>query len=803
MGCKNTKSLLLSNSRTKIILQMTLSAARLIIFTRCCKPKCSESLTPPILFITPPFTQLNAPYPATTCLKGFMNTRHIASAQCDLGMEVILALFSKDGLTGLFEEIDRRTGRQADGWTDGLNANAKRMVRMKDRYVETIGPVIEFLQGRKPELAYRICDGSWLPEAGCFTQMSDLDHDFGHLGIIDRAKHLATRYLDDIASLITETIDPHFGFSRYAERLGRSAASFDELQSSLDRPGGTIESLLTGLLREQINRVQPSLVAITIPFPGNLYSALKCGQWIKKHHPGIKIALGGGLVNTELRSVADPRVFDYCDFITLDDGETPLSNLVEYMDGKRTRENLRRTFMRVDGTVVFFDGSAEPDVPENEKGTPDYSGLPVDKYLSVIEVANPMHRLWNDGFWNKLTLAHGCYWAKCTFCDGSLDYIKRYEPNKPALICDRMAAIMTQTGRHGFHFTDEAAPPALLRDLALEILRRKLTVVWWTNIRFEKNFTPDLCLLLKKSGCIAVSGGLEVASDRILKMINKGVTVPQVARVAGNFTRAGIMVHAYLMYGFPTQTAQETIDSLEVVRQLFMNGVVQSGFWHQFAMTAHSAVGMDPQQFGIEKENTPPGAFANNDLVAIDRQGCDHETFSEGLKKSLYNYMHGICFDFPLQEWFDFRIPRPTIAKDFIRNIISSGPLTTHDSPLTTHHFPRTTHPSPNPPDPNSKILWPGILPSFIFYTRQKKGKSTPAAKIIIQTIQQEMTILADEPTGKWLEETFPLLVIGNHDVMTFQRLAELYTTSVGKNFMIFRDGSVMKQLRENGLVIV
>ncbi|MEI7898344.1 MAG: radical SAM protein, partial [bacterium] len=272
---------------------------------------------------------------------------------------------------------------------------------------------------------------------------------------------------------------------------------------------------------------------------------------------------------------------------------------------------------------------------------------------------------------------------------------------------------------------------------------------------------------------------------------------------AGNFTRAGIMVHAYLMYGFPTQTAQETVDSLEVVRQLFMNGVVQSGFWHQFAMTAHSPVGMDPQRFGIEKENTPPGAFANNDLVAIDRQGCDHETFSEGLKKSLYNYMHGICFDFPLQEWFDFRIPRATIAKDFIRNIISSGPLTTHDSPLTTHHFPRTTHPSPNPPDPNSKILWPGILPSFIFYTRQKKGKSTPAAKIIIQTIQQEVTILADERTGKWLEETFPLLVIGNHDVMTFQRLAELYTTSVGKNFMIFRDGSVMKQLRENGLVIV
>lgn len=55
------------------------------------------------------------------------------------------------------------------------------------------------------------------------------------------------------------------------------------------------------------------------------------------------------------------------------------------------------------------------------------------------------------------------------------------------------------------------------------------------------------------------------------------------------------MVHAYLMYGFPTQTAQETIDSLEMVRQMFEQGIIQSGFWHQFAMTAHSPVGLDPK----------------------------------------------------------------------------------------------------------------------------------------------------------------------------------------------------------------
>jgi radical SAM superfamily enzyme YgiQ (UPF0313 family) len=740
-------------------------------------------LTQSILFITPPFTQLNTPYPATATLKGFMNTRNIQSHQCDLGIEVILALFSPAGFITLFEEIERREVEQTDRRMDKRADHFSRMVQMKHEYIRTIGPVVEFLQGRKPELAYLINGGNWLPEGSRFAQTTDLDHDFGHLGIHDRAKYLATLYLEDVGDLITERVDPNFGFSRYAERLARSAASFDELHRTLNDPESFIGSLLTGLLHEKILLYKPTLVAITAPFPGNLFGALKCGQWLRKNHPEIKIAMGGGFVNTELRSLADPRVFDYVDFITLDDGEAPLLCLAEYCDGRRSLENLKRTFTFADGTVVFLNGSMEPDIAQCDAGTPDYSDLPLNKYLSVVEVANPMHRLWSDGRWNKLMLAHGCYWGKCTFCDITLEYIKRYEPNKPSLICDRMEAIMAQTGSNGFHFTDEAAPPALLRELALEILRRKLTVVWWTNIRFEKQFTPDLSVLLKESGCIAVSGGLEVASDRILKMINKGVTVSQVARVADSFTRAGIMVHAYLMYGFPTQTEQETIDSLETVRQLFRQGVVQSGFWHQFTMTAHSPVGLDPQSFGVEKEDSPPGAFANNDLIMIDRKGCDHGIFSNGLRKSLYNYMHGICLDFPLQEWFDFRIPRTTVAPDFIRNIVS--------------------HELRDQPDPHSKVIWLGGIPSVTFLARQKKGKTIPSAKVIIQTHAREVVIQVGELTGKWLMKVFPRLTPGDHDPLTFGELEELFMAGGQGDFSAFWTGPAVRKLKESGLLVL
>jgi hypothetical protein len=237
-------------------------------------------------------------------------------------------------------------------------------------------------------------------------------------------------------------------------------------------------------------------------------------------------------------------------------------------------------------------------------------------------------------------------------------------------VCDRIETIIRQTGELGFHFVDEAASPAILRAVALEIIRRKLTVVWWTNIRFEKSFTPELCELLKRSGCIAISGGLEVASDRLLALINKGVTIEQVARVAANFTAAGIMVHTYLMYGFPTQTAQETIDSLEVVRQLFKLGLVQSGFWHHFALTAHSEVGQFPEKFHITRVSKETAPFANNDLLYRDPLGCNHDAFSEGLRISLYNYMHGTGFEVPLWEWFDFAVPKTRLRKDFIKNLI-------------------------------------------------------------------------------------------------------------------------------------
>ncbi|MFY7840298.1 MAG: B12-binding domain-containing radical SAM protein, partial [Lacibacter sp.] len=596
-----------------------------------------------VFLFTPPFTQLNTPYPATAYLKGFLNTKGITSFQCDLGIEITLQLFSKRGMQRMFASIDG---------AKEFSENAKRIMLLQDDYVSTIDEVISFLQGKNPTLAHHIASRNFLPEAVRFAELTDFHWAFGTMGLQDKAKHIATLYLEDLADLIKECVDEHFGFSRYAERLGRSANSFDELYEELQKPLTLVDELLIEQLQQHIERVQPQLVAISVPFPGNLFAAFRSAQWIKANHPHMRVTMGGGFPNTELRSLKDARVFEFFDFITLDDGEAPIEQLWKYINNEIDAAQLKRTFLLQDGAVTYINNSSCKDYKQTEVGTPDYSDLLLHDYISVIEVVNPMHSLWSDGRWNKLTMAHGCYWGKCTFCDISLDYIKLYEPIAAKLLCDRMETIIAQTGNNGFHFVDEAAPPALMRALALEIIKRKLVVSWWTNVRFEKSFTRDLCLLLKASGCIAVSGGLEVASDRLLALINKGVTVEQVARVNKHFTEAGIMVHAYLMYGFPTQTAQETIDSMEMVRQMFKTGVLQSAFWHQFAMTAHSPVGMNPEHFKVKRAKDVAITFADNDVEHIDETGADHESFSFGLKKSLFNYMQGVCLEDPLHKWF-------------------------------------------------------------------------------------------------------------------------------------------------------
>ncbi len=601
-----------------------------------------------ILLITPPLTQLNTPYPATTVLKGYLEQKGNLVSQADLGIELINRIYTKEYLTELFS-------RTADAKKP---KNIRAIFEQQSKYIAAVEPTMRFLQGKEHTLATRIANRTFLPEGHRFRNIVDTEWAFGTSGSEDKARYFATLFVEEIADYIRETDNPFFDLTKYAESISAYAPTFDKIEKALDQPASFTDCTMLDILDEKIGECHPRLVGFSVPFPGCLYSALRCAKHIRQKHNNIAIAVGGGFPNTELRNLTDKRIFKHVDFITLDDGEVPLERIVGFLDGAISEDGLVRTF-HIKGDSLIYSGNDSVNVKFEESGTPSFDGLKMDHYLSLTETVNPMHKLWTYGRWNKMVMAHGCYWAKCAFCDTTLDYICRYDAPSAKTIVDRMESIMWQTGETGFHFVDEAMPPKLIRDVCHEILNRKLPVSFWGNIRFEKAYTPELCYLMSEAGCIAVSGGLEVASDRLLKLMNKGVTIQQTAQAAYNLTNAGIMVHTYLMYGFPTETLQETINALEVVRQMFANGLIQSAFWHRFAMTLHSDAGQHPEKYGVSRIGTRLNPFANNEVQFEENIDYDSDAIGKGLELATYNYMHGIGFDVPLYKWFDAKVPRP------------------------------------------------------------------------------------------------------------------------------------------------
>ncbi len=716
-----------------------------------------------ILLVTPPLLQLNTPYPATAYLKGFLTDKGYSVDQTDLGIETFTELVASDSLEQLFSGIEPEKLKEK---------HHRQIYRLRADYIRLAPIVVEFLQGKNSELAHRIASRHYLPEAERFKAIADVEWAFGAHGVQEKAQHLATLFLEDLCTFIQETTSPHFELIRYAEKLSLYSPTFDHLLKELKAPADPVMEIMESLLLLKIEETNPTIVGFTVPFPGNLLAALRGCQLIKREFPNITTAIGGGYPTTELRSLSDTRIFDYADYIILDDGLSAIHSIAQRHINKTDSARPESTWYLEANQLTFIPESKDDAIKFGQLPCPDFSGLPHNLYLSLLDGPNPMQQLWSNGKWNKIVLAHGCYWAQCTFCDTSLPYIGRFEPKTAVQIVNEMEQVASQTGSRGFHFVDEAAPPRLLKELSLEILRRELAVTWWTNIRFESAYTPDLCRLMATAGCIAVSGGLEVASERILKLINKGVTLNQTAQVTGNFSREGIMVHAYLMYGFPTETLQETIDSLEVVRQLIVDNHIQSGFWHRFAMTEHSPIGINPEKFGA-KRTTQCGenSFANNEIPFTSKFDYNLEMVGEGLRTATYNYMLGLGFDVPISKWFSGKVPPPAHPKNLIKTYSNSGM-----EQLPTEHM---------------KVVWLGGE-----IVQEKEGEVIVVGKKGINTIRCNQT------QADWLIELPRQLTLSAEIPLTYKELKENYSSRTGEPLELLLFGKQGAILRKAGLLI-
>ena len=617
------------------------------------------------LLVQPPFVQLNAPYPAVYYLESFLRGRGADARAVDHSIELFRAIFSRSGIAPAFDAARRLLDASPPGGEGGADPTVltqlERYVSYERLYLQWIDGLAAFLSGRDPAFAHLLSQTVELPRGR--RAEAFLEARGGRIASHE-ARGLATAVLEDLGDLVSYALDPSFGTVRYGERIAASASHFAPIRAALDS-SRLLSSAYGPLLAAEweASGGAPDLLLVSIPFPGCLLGALACaGSARKAFGPRTRILFGGGYVSTELRGMLDGGIFDFCDYLCFDSGYGSIDSILEVEAGAAALR-LYKTMYRDEAGRVVAAGFDEPDEaaakgPRRRTScdqaerlraaeakaiasiAPDYADCDFGRYLQVVDSENPMHRLWSDSPWLKYGLARGCYWRRCSFCDTKLEYVSLFVPADISALVAAADSATSRTGLHGIHFVDEAMPMASLlafaRENGIRAAAGKRPFHFWGNVRFDSSWTEDRCEYLAASGLVAVSGGIEIATEAGLEMTDKGFDLAGLARTLVAMKRSGLLVHAYLIYGFPGQSRTDIVESAEVCRQLMASGLVDSAFWHRFVLTRHSRMyGEWPKLEPVDRQ----WDFANNDLGFSGEEEFDE--FDGPLAATLESWMQG------------------------------------------------------------------------------------------------------------------------------------------------------------------
>ena len=688
-----------------------------------------------VVIINPPLVQLNSPYPSGAYLSAFFKKMNGSVLWKDLSIELFYSIFSKDGLTKLFslsEETALKMADKAENNGDEITAfNLRRYISNKAAWINWIDFITTVLQDGNKNYSTREKEHQFLysPFAPRGNRMDNYLANLSKEPDVDDLRFLCSYALADLSDYITAVFDKEFSLIRYAEALTVDESSLIDILTKIDSPvmkefyAPVLDKVFSNSKGDENNAFElmennpeKTLVCISIPFAGTFVPALYTARYLKQQFGNkVFVVIGGGFVNTELREASEEQLADFIDAISYDRGYGSYKALLEnpkLLSFEKSTEDKTKTgslyklrlFQKNKEVIITEPLWNDPDYEAFEAETtaalvPDYSDIDFSPYLRVCDDKNPMHRLWTDGTWIKAYLAHGCYWHKCAFCDTKLDYVCSYKPVNVEALYEGLKTTAESKNIYGIHFVDEALPAASLKKFALLNARDGNPLYYWGNVRFEKSFSKDLAVFLSYCGFGGVSAGLEVATGTGLKNINKGTDIDSIVSACAAFKEAGILVHAYMIYGFWYDTPQSIIDSMETLRQFFAAGLLDSAFWHKFVLTRNSSV-YDSLKDRV-KENKQSKALAKNNVHFEGEE--KYEKYGLPLESALDAWMHGDKLEMKVQKWFDFPMPSPSIQRDYIEKIIEKYE--------TSNNSRRFDFSKLNPENDNQQLFWLGSNP--------------------------------------------------------------------------------------------
>jgi len=378
----------------------------------------------------------------------------------------------------------------------------------------------------------------------------------------------------------------HLILPDYPNRLGLPALPLDRLYRSID---GSEPLSYDHILEETARRVAaaaPGVIGLSFTFSEQVLGGLTLAHRLRRHCPDVHIVVGGSYFSALRDGLDDilPRL-PFVDSVVLDEGEGPLSALMEAV-GRGADLDKVPGLVRVAGGRVRYSEPPGP-MPVDDLPCPDFNGLELDRYFAAEPVL-------------PYATARGCYHGRCAFCNFSLAS-RRFRARSPELVARDLEAIGRRHGRL-FYFVQECEPPARMHRVAEAFIDRGLDINYQLFARFESDFDQALADRLAASGCLYIFFGLEAGSDRVNRLMRKGIDLRDAPRIVGCCVQAGLNVVVSSIRGFPGETASEygdTVRFYQEVRRRFAHRARITGGTHLFRLNRGSDIDRHPERYGV------------------------------------------------------------------------------------------------------------------------------------------------------------------------------------------------------------
>jgi anaerobic magnesium-protoporphyrin IX monomethyl ester cyclase len=516
-----------------------------------------------VALVYPPTCDPTAPYLAVPMLTGFLRANGVEVLPIDANIEAFDDLFEPGPLRALAGRLDGRL-----------------------RELDRRGSLGHEEQLEYAAIVRALGDAHAVPN-GILRAKRALRDEASFFDPVEYASAVAT--IEAALRAVSAACFPlHLDFTAYRTPLGMT--SMDEIARAGDPSLDPFDAYVESTLIPRLAASRADVVGLSVCFPGQLQPAYSFAQKIKRALPHIHLTCGGPGITQMMVRLSGTRLANALgpfDSACLYEGEHTLLALVRAVAEKTSLREVPNVVLR-DRLLGARVSSGHGMIDLRDLPAPDFDGMPLERYLSP-----------------RLVLPYdptrGCYWGKCTFCHYGLAEVgtATYRERDVARAVEHLRALSERHATRYFYLSQDSVAPKTLVKLSQAMIDAGLSLRWATDLKPEKYFTPERAETLRRAGAVACALGVESASPRVLRLIDKGAPPSVVSDVIDRLADAGVAAEAMCFTDFPTESYDEAISTLEFLHQrkdrvaMFIVG--------EFGLTHGSLVAQDPAKFGIEE----------------------------------------------------------------------------------------------------------------------------------------------------------------------------------------------------------